>query len=619
MTRPRVILLNHTNPDHPGCRLTCDQLIESIGNYGDLAATYPTPRHEPDNAMEVNLDGVGVVVINGEGTMHHHHRGAPRPAVAELCRHAVRAKEAGCRVALINSVFENYDDDLSMFDYVSCRESRSFREAVGKHPCVDLTPDACFHYVVPFLPPQRKGIAVADSIVEDSKRMLRSFAKSGGHRLLRFRQLSLDKALRTIAGSELLITGRYHGLVFALMTRTPVLCVTSNTHKIEGLLEDFGANPNDPTRWPVVDPAALEQGSSVLSDKATPEPFVSDRELPPIADDVARMVRRAVLGETWEASIHTEPTDETATEWLRRRVRRLVTPRRRRHMVKFPSDFLQPMPAHPGYRAIHWRGRSVGRVRPYRPGPAVKRVAFIVASGPSINDLDLRPILDHTCVAVNGSIVKFQELGRAPDHYVVVAKAFVHDRLELLARGLASGAHCWLGSETLLEICRRDPGCLDGAIIHLLDPLEKRYGHDLIEENRLLDRFATDHEVDADRKRGNLFSLNPQRGVRLAMTVVYPALQVARYTGASHIGILGMDLSVDNAGGSKRFYEAGPKAAPTHLDSHYRDFIEPAFAAVPEVGNRHGFEVLNLSPTSRLPTEALPKVTLDEALARWVR
>ena len=44
----------------------------------------------------------------------------------------------------------------------------------------------------------------------------------------------------TISSSKGVITGRYHGLCISIMAETPFLILSSNSHKVEAILEDIG-------------------------------------------------------------------------------------------------------------------------------------------------------------------------------------------------------------------------------------------------------------------------------------------------------------------------------------------------------------------------------------------
>ena len=45
---------------------------------------------------------------------------------------------------------------------------------------------------------------------------------------------------KKMSESKIVLTGRYHGMCTAIITRTPFLVLNSNSHKVESLLEDIG-------------------------------------------------------------------------------------------------------------------------------------------------------------------------------------------------------------------------------------------------------------------------------------------------------------------------------------------------------------------------------------------
>jgi hypothetical protein len=51
---------------------------------------------------------------------------------------------------------------------------------------------------------------------------------------------SILSSLDQLASTKGCLTGRFHGLIAALCSNSPVVALPSNTHKIEGLLEDAG-------------------------------------------------------------------------------------------------------------------------------------------------------------------------------------------------------------------------------------------------------------------------------------------------------------------------------------------------------------------------------------------
>ncbi|MCE9589034.1 MAG: polysaccharide pyruvyl transferase family protein [Planctomycetes bacterium] len=612
MPRPRVILLNRTDPTHPGCSLTVECLTALIRKYGTLVESVPTPRAGPENRQEVDFTRAEVVVINGEGTMHHHSAAKPRHAAAELQRQAELAKKAGLRVALVNTVIQEFDADLSCYDYISTRESLSFAEASARHPRVELVPDACFLHLPRGFKPSSRNVIVTDSVYDNVSRELQALAAKRGWKFLPFKRLGSLQALTRFQSAKLVITGRYHGVVFALMTHTPVLCVESNTHKIHGLLHDFGI------------------GDALASDTAhLPEHgLVSTRDLPPIQDQIEASVRRAILGDAWDALRDNERNAPPPNLWgprLWRKVRRLVTPMNRRHTLDLPPKFIRPIALHPGYREVRWPGEEpVGRLRPLRSlHDSDKRDAFVVATGPSLETLDLTPLRGRACFAVNGSIVKFRELGFAPDYFVVTDKGFVDSRFDLVKQGLASGAKCFFPSRVLSHICERDPRVLGGAELYLMDPINSRYDAPSLSNDELRRTLARDRDIllhpTATHDTEFIgFSKDLEKGSFHSKTVVHAALQVAWYVGVRRVMILGMDMGAP-AGGPMRFYEKSADNPASFLGDFLQSHIVPSLEIVRDMRKGNGFEVYNACPTSRLPAEVLPKITMEEAVQLLAR
>jgi polysaccharide pyruvyl transferase WcaK-like protein len=52
--------------------------------------------------------------------------------------------------------------------------------------------------------------------------------------------LGLKRVLQEVARRKLLITDRYHGVIYAILTGVPVVAAESSTHKTRGLLEAIG-------------------------------------------------------------------------------------------------------------------------------------------------------------------------------------------------------------------------------------------------------------------------------------------------------------------------------------------------------------------------------------------
>jgi hypothetical protein len=182
-------------------------------------------------------DDPSIVLLNGEGTMHH---SAPR-AMA-LLDQADKLKAEGKTVHLLNSVWQSMPSErLAVFSSIAMRESLSAAEAGG----VPVLPDLALLQPVPRLESRaakRSGLLVIDSVSKKETDRLEVLAAACGGELLRmcdYRGTIADLMLR-IASASAVVTGRFHGAVFCLSTGTPFLATPSNTWKTVGMLTDCG-------------------------------------------------------------------------------------------------------------------------------------------------------------------------------------------------------------------------------------------------------------------------------------------------------------------------------------------------------------------------------------------
>ena len=227
-----------------------------------------------DTALVDALDASDLVVANLEGTFHHHTVGA-----LALGATLALAHRRGRPVWALNGTVEAIDGwllehALGRAARVSVREPWSARWLNGQGIAATLAADAAF-LAAPFMargsaspesgrvfytPGVTAGLvasraeavaalladlhAVADTgrepvfaWLEDREAPLAATVAARGWATLDLRQVpwtAIGPCLRTF---DLVISGRYHLLVFAAMAGRPFLARPSNTHKIEGLLE----------------------------------------------------------------------------------------------------------------------------------------------------------------------------------------------------------------------------------------------------------------------------------------------------------------------------------------------------------------------------------------------
>ena len=282
---PGVVVLGDTRDlHHHGCEAVL------AGLTGGLAAA-GIPADEVISGLDwktrsTSCLGARLLVINGEGSLHH-----DRPAVRQVLEIAECRRTAGLPTALVNSSwFENastHTARLAAFDLVALRESRSFDEvAAAGIPCI-RTPDLAIREAMarrPTSPPPAAGrIMTSDSTNEQTTVLLRRLAVRNGwdylpvlyppaqprpgaksRKIWRKCQLArllgplarvilspryhahlagapdLDAYCLALTRSAGVVTGRFHTVCLCLGLGVPFVAVASNTPKIESLLADAG-------------------------------------------------------------------------------------------------------------------------------------------------------------------------------------------------------------------------------------------------------------------------------------------------------------------------------------------------------------------------------------------
>jgi hypothetical protein len=285
VTIPAVVV-NDTRADrHHGCRRVMRTLFDQAREAGiEVIATAPAHADwRSDAAFLKGFDAARLVIVNGEGSIHH-----DRLAGERLLEVAAAAHDRGVPAALINLSWQDNSPRLSArlagFALISARERRSAEAIIAAGAACRVVPDLSLFPEVA-APPVRAGVGFTDSVVREAGLALEDARLRFGGRpapihfgapglpgrvrdlreavgladigrpafmtrvlLARWRafdaQVADDAAyMARIASLALLVTGRFHAATFALAAGTPVLAVESNTHKIAALFEDAGLDP----------------------------------------------------------------------------------------------------------------------------------------------------------------------------------------------------------------------------------------------------------------------------------------------------------------------------------------------------------------------------------------
>lgn len=193
-----------------------------------------------------DIQNCDFVVINGEGTIHHN-RGLHLLSLAEY------AKIIGKPVFLINSTIDSidgFDDILGKMDDLVVREPLSYKylESKGIHSrmCLDdfinndfsvsADRDLSGSIVVTDWHPSCNKLSLP--IVKKSNSLFKDvkyYPFSGPDKIESWRSVVSD-----FSSAKLILTGRYHGVYAAGLSKSPFIVMPSNTYKIEGLIKYSG-------------------------------------------------------------------------------------------------------------------------------------------------------------------------------------------------------------------------------------------------------------------------------------------------------------------------------------------------------------------------------------------
>ena len=252
--------------------------------------------------------------------------------------------------------------------------------------------------------------------------------------------------------------------------------------------------------------------------------------------------------------------------------------------------------------------RSSYRTQPLRNlRDSAKGGCFVIASGPSINDIDFNLLKGQVLFGVNGSPAVRHRFPAAFSHYIVTDSSVAYDQFPLLAEMISTHVPCFFSRAAVTLICALRPDLLDHENIYLIEPTP-------LSQSEL----ESDNDfVLGQNKTG--FSKNLEKGYLGAGTVVFPALQACKYLGYDRVYMMGVDLFA--VPGKHRFYDDAEDARfakqyAAALENMTKDRILPAFESVGSLNNdpNEDFRIFNLSAKSRIPVELVPKLTLDEAL-----
>lgn len=252
---PRIRLAGDHSALHAGCAAVFGYLLEEARSVGTVVD-------------DVDFD---VLVVNGEGSMHHDSLGHRRKM--DMLAAAIGR---GKRAFLINSVWQandgRYDHILRSLDGIVVRESKSRDELLRQHRIaatvhIDVSYWAGIDENGPLL--DMKGATVATDFYS---RDFAAFVRPTSGWLSKQRYLDMSTMgwstlVRSLRTASVLVTGRHHAVFAACRAKIPFVALRGNTHKLEGMIETSGIqipiweNPSDleaGLRWAKVNRSAYD-------------------------------------------------------------------------------------------------------------------------------------------------------------------------------------------------------------------------------------------------------------------------------------------------------------------------------------------------------------------------
>lgn len=284
-TRLTASLINDTSlNNHHGCAIVTDKICTLCASHGILIKTMvPLRKNWREDKYIAGIRSSDLVIVNGEGSVHH-----SREFAKDMLRIAEYCKEHNIPVFFINGVYQANDSEtdalMQKFNRVWVRESFSQKALAQSGIEAKLVPDIVISLKP--RPAKIKDVAIdvlyTDSVKRDVTQNLFAGAlkhyggrtefvtlrKTEKHvpingvrslisRIMKMRSRNvagavicnpgiagycetLDDLLTVISSSSLVVAGRFHMVCLCLTLEVPFLAVRSNSHKVEGLLEDIG-------------------------------------------------------------------------------------------------------------------------------------------------------------------------------------------------------------------------------------------------------------------------------------------------------------------------------------------------------------------------------------------
>jgi len=279
-----VFIINDTAPEHHhGCSVVMTNISRALEKRNlRVVGRCPVGQDWQRPHYLKKMHEADLVIVNGEGSIHHN-----RPYAQRLLEAGIYCQRRRQTVVCINTVWQANDQLTSLVDHFDAfyvRDSFSQQELATAGKNVDWCPDMTFYDQKPNkTSPSKKRICVTDSVDEQLSRQLYHLSRKQEYDYLpitqrltrsnintrsllkqvkmalypwltkndwlagrlrhsylrqRFSISTPSQYIDQLSENSLAVCARFHALCFCIQTETPFVALASNSHKVAALLHD---------------------------------------------------------------------------------------------------------------------------------------------------------------------------------------------------------------------------------------------------------------------------------------------------------------------------------------------------------------------------------------------
>jgi len=168
-----VFIINDTAPEHHhGCSVVMQNICRALEQRNlRVVGRCPVGQNWQQPRYLNNMHEADLVIVNGEGSIHHN-----RPYAQRLLEAGIYCRERGQTVVCINTVWQANDQLTTLVDHFDAfyvRDSFSQQELAAAGKNVDWCPDMTFYDHKPHKAyPSIQRVCITDSVDEQLSRQL---------------------------------------------------------------------------------------------------------------------------------------------------------------------------------------------------------------------------------------------------------------------------------------------------------------------------------------------------------------------------------------------------------------------------------------------------------------